>query len=272
MIKAGVIGYPLSHTLSPQIHNYWLQQNNIDGEYLAHEIHPDDLKTKLFALRDAGYRGVNVTLPHKENITKFCTTLTRDAAIIGAVNTVIFHDNGEIEGHNNDAYGFITHARQTVPNLNINRAMVLGAGGAARAILFALKQAGAHEIFITNRSLERAENLAEEFGARVVEWHDKDNYVGHVDFLVNTTSCGMAGQPPLDISLNGASPNLIVYDIVYKPLMTNLLRTALDKNLQIITGLGMLLHQAAPAFQSFYGRNVVVDSALETMILNGLQS
>ncbi len=271
MIKAGVIGYPLSHTLSPKIHNFWLKQHHIDGEYLAHGIHPDDLKTKLFALRDAGYRGVNVTLPHKETIMEFCTTRTRDAVTIGAVNTVIFHDNGEIEGHNNDAYGFITHARQTVPDLNINRAMVLGAGGAARAILFALKQAGVQEIFITNRSLDRAENLADECGARVVEWHDKDNYVGHVDFLVNTTSCGMVGQPSLDISLNGASPELIVYDIVYKPLMTDLLRAAQGKNLRIITGLGMLLHQAAPAFQSFYGRAVVVNDELETMILNGLQ-
>ena len=272
MIKAGVIGYPLSHTLSPKIHGYWLAQHHIDGEYNAVEIHPDDLKVKLFALRDAGYRGVNVTLPHKEIIKTFCTTLTRDAEKIGAVNTVIFHENGEIEGRNNDAYGFITHARQTIPELNIKRAMVLGAGGAARAILFSLKQAGASEIYLTNRTLDRAENLADEFDVRVVEWDQKENYLDKIDFLVNTTSCGMAGQPSLDISLDKSSPDLIVYDIVYKPLLTNLLKAAQDKNLRIITGLGMLLHQAAPAFQSFYGRNVVVDDMLQAMIMDHITS
>lgn len=267
-IKAGVIGYPLSHTLSPVIHGHWLSAYGIDGAYDAIEIHPDDLKSRIMEIRANGYRGINVTLPHKETIKNLCTTLTRDAEMIGAVNTVIFHENGEIEGRNNDAYGFITHARHTVPDLNIKRAMVLGAGGAARAILFALKQARAQDILITNRTIDRAENLAEEFDARVVEWNDKENYLDQIDFLVNTTSCGMVGQPKLDITLQNAASNLIVYDIVYKPLLTDLLKDAQARNLRIITGLGMLLHQAAPAFQSFYGHDATVDHALETLVMD----
>ncbi len=270
MIKAGVIGHPLSHTLSPKIHQYWFNQQNIDGEYHAIAISPDDLKNQFYRLREDGYRGLNVTLPHKEIVASLCTSLSKDAQIIGAVNAVIFHPSGEIEGHNHDAYGFITHARQTVPNLNIQHAMVMGAGGAARAVIFALRQFGVSDIIITNRSLDRAEQLAEEFNARVVEWDQKDSYIHSIDFLINTTSCGMMGQPPLDISLQSATSELIVYDIVYKPLITPLLSQAQNQNLRIITGLGMLLHQAAPAFRQFFGREVQVDHALEQMILHEL--
>jgi shikimate dehydrogenase len=267
MLKAGVIGYPLHHTLSPTIHNYWLTQYNLVGQYDAIQIEPEQIKEKLFALRDQGYQGVNVTLPFKEIVKDFCTTLTRDAEIIGAVNTIIFHQSSEIEGRNNDAYGFITHAQNIIPDLDLSRVMILGAGGAARAIIYALKTAGASDIILTNRTIERAENLAEEFDIRVAEWHEKENYLSDVTLLVNTTSCGMIGQPALDIDIESINPQSVIYDIVYKPLMTDLLKAAHVKNLRIITGLGMLLHQAVPAFESFFGRKVVVTKELETMIL-----
>jgi shikimate dehydrogenase len=267
MLKAGVIGYPLSHTLSPIIHNYWLSHHNLAGQYDVIQIEPDQVQKKLLALKDQGYRGVNVTLPFKEIVKNFCTTLTKDAEIIGAVNTIIFHESGEIEGRNNDAYGFIAQAHNTIWNLDLSRVMILGAGGAARAIIYALKKAGANDIILTNRTLERAEILVDEFDIRVMEWHEKENNLSSTTLLVNTTSCGMVGQPELDIDIHNINPQSIVYDIVYKPLMTTLLKSAHAKNLRIITGLGMLLHQAAPAFESFFGKKVTVTKELEDIIL-----
>lgn len=266
--KAAVIGFPLLHTLSPKLHGYWLNKYNISGEYHAVPVDPARLRDDVFKLRDAGYVGFNVTIPHKETIMNLCDDISVEAQKIGAVNTVLFHPSGRIEGRNTDAFGFITHARKAIDGLDVTRPMVLGAGGAARAILYALKQAGAQEILIVNRTIDRARALASEFDARVVDWSEKDDYLNDRSFLINTTSCGMVGQAALDIDISKLAANAVVYDIVYKPLMTDLLRAAQSRNLRIITGLGMLMYQAVPAFELFFGVQPVVDDSLQNYLLS----
>lgn len=267
MKQAAVIGYPLAQTLSPRLHGRWLSDLGIDGVYSAIPVAPESLEKILYDLKNQGFAGINVTIPHKETVIKFCDSISRDAQKIGAVNTILFHSSGVVEGHNHDAYGFITHAQKTIPDLDLSCVLILGAGGAARAIVYALKKAGARDIYISNRNLERAESLAEEFSVRVIEWDDKESILPRVTLLVNATPCGMIGQPALDIDIKGLNHTAVVYDIVYKPLMTDLLCAAKAQNIRIITGLGMLIHQAAPAFQSFFGRTPIIDDDLESFLL-----
>ena len=255
MKRAGVIGHPIAHSKSPLIHSYWLEKYKIEGEYKAYDIAPDLLRDEVMKLRDAGLSGFNVTLPHKQAVAEICTTLNDEAQKIGAVNTVVFYPNGVIEGRNTDAYGFITNAKETHPEYEYKNkiAFVLGAGGAARAILYALKREGMSEIRISNRTIENAEALAEEFGAVVYDWDDKKAALKDASFVVNTTSLGMSGKPDLKIDLSNLSLDALVYDIVYAPLMTDLLVQAQGKGCKIVTGIGMLLHQARPAFNAFFG-------------------
>lgn len=257
-IKAGVIGHPISHSRSPFIHGYWLEKYGIAGEYKAYDIAPDVLRSEALRLRDAGLAGFNVTLPHKQSIMDICTTLNDEAQRIGAVNTVVFHPSGEIEGRNTDAFGFAENARETHPDFFAPGAAplvatVIGAGGAARAILYALKKLGCAEIRLTNRTLDTAEALADEFPARVYEWDQRHDALQGANFLINTTSLGMSGQPELELDLSGFSAQGLVYDIVYVPLMTRLLTAAQAKGCKIVTGIGMLLHQARPGFQAWFG-------------------
>lgn len=257
-IRAGVIGHPIAHSRSPRIHGYWLKKYQIDGEYKAYDVHPGSLRDELMHLRDAGFAGCNVTLPHKQAVMEYCTTLNDEAQKIGAVNTVVFYPSGEIEGRNTDAFGFMQNARDSQPeffnkNAGNLRATVIGAGGAARAILFALKRAGVSDLRLTNRTLATAETLGDEFAARVYEWDDAASLDG-VNILVNTTSLGMSGQPPLEISLENFPDDGLVYDIVYAPLQTPLLQAAAAKGCVTVTGIGMLLHQARPGFQAWFGR------------------
>lgn len=269
MIRAGVIGHPIGHSRSPLIHRHWLDTYQIPGAYEAYDIEPEHLRDETLRLRDAGLKGFNVTLPHKQAVMEICTTLTADAQRIGAVNTVVFYPSGEIEGRNTDAYGFMENAREAQPHFDwrAGPATVLGAGGAARAILFALRAAGVPEIRLTNRTLESAETLAEEFGCRVYEWEDKSSALEGAASLINTTSLGMKGQPALEIDLEELEPGALVYDIVYAPLMTPLLLQAQEKGAKTVTGIGMLLHQARPAFQAWFGTLPEVDDALRAKVL-----
>ncbi len=268
ILKAGVIGYPLGVTLSPKLHQYWLEQYKINGEYLAYPIEPQNLRDEIFKLRDHGFVGLNVTLPYKESIMNFCDSITKEAEIIGAVNRIQFHKNGIIEGHNHDAYGFITHGFETHSDLNISNVLVIGAGGAARAIIYALQQKGANNIFIVNRNFERAEILAEEFKINHIEWHAIEQTLSKISLLVNSSAGGMDGKDPLGISIQSLPDHACIYDIVYQPLMTNLLTEGHAKNLKIITGLGMLIHQAVPSFQAFYGVKPQVNKALEDYLVS----
>lgn len=269
MKSAGVIGHPIAHSKSPLIHTHWLDKYNIKGEYKAYDISCESLRDEVLKLRDAGLSGFNVTLPHKQAMADICTTLNDEAQKIGAVNTVVFYPNGVIEGRNTDAYGFITNAKEAHPDYNYKDqiAVVLGAGGAARAILYALKREGLAEIRISNRTIGNAEELAEEFGAVVYDWDEKEAALKNASFVVNTTSLGMTGKPELKIDLEDLLSDALVYDIVYAPLMTNLLKDAQSKGCRIVTGIGMLLHQARPAFNAFFGTLPEVTAELREKVL-----
>lgn len=268
-IKAGVIGHPIAQSKSPLIHGYWLERYGIDGEYLRYDIAPDNLRDEVMRLRDTGLAGFNVTMPHKQAIMEICTTLNNEATRIGAVNTVVFYPNGEIEGRNTDAYGFLENAKESQPGFNWKSgpSLVLGAGGAARAILFALKRDGVTDIRIANRTINRAEELAEEFGATVYDWDEKEKALTGAASLINTTSLGMTGKDKLDIDLSDLQADALVYDIVYVPLMTDLLLRAKENNLRTVTGIGMLLHQARPGFEAWFGKKPEVTDELRERIL-----
>lgn len=268
MIKAAVIGHPISHSLSPLIHGYWFKQHGINGDYQAIDIAPEDLARRVHELRDAGYAGFNVTVPHKQAIMDCCDVLDDTARAIGAVNTVVIRD-GKIEGRNTDAFGYIGNLKQTLPTFNFKRgpALVLGAGGAARAVIYGLLAEGGPEILLANRTRENAEALARDFkNVRVVEWNDRVAACENINLLTNTTVLGMKGQTMLDMSLSGLPHHAVVYDIVYKPLHTQLLRDAQTHGLSIVTGIGMLLHQARPAFAAWTGIMPDVTNELTSMI------
>lgn len=272
--KAAVIGYPVDHSLSPLIHNTWIAQYGIDANYRAINVLPQNLQQWVESLAQTGFAGFNVTLPHKVDIMNLCDTVDDRARRIGAVNTVTLDGAGRLHGTNTDAFGFIQNLREECPVWAPENgpAMILGAGGAARAAVYALLESGVDQIVICNRNADRAAALAQDaraFVARDVsiqtlDWHDRSKGVFAAALLVNTTSLGMNGQPPLDIDLSHAS--CVVYDIVYRPLMTPLLRSATERGLPIITGLGMLLHQARPAFESWFGVLPDVDPDLKKQI------
>ena len=267
MIKAAVIGHPISHSLSPLIHGHWFKQHGIEGVYQAIDIAPENLKAHIKSLLNEGYAGLNVTVPHKQAVMALCDTLDETARAIGAVNTLIFKD-GKIEGRNNDAFGFISNIRQTIPDFDFNvPVLVLGAGGAARAATYGLLQEGVPEIRLANRTRENAEILARDFACvTVIDWNNRADACADAGLLVNTTVLGMKGQAALEMDLTKLPDHAAVYDIVYKPLMTNLLQDAASRGLSVITGIGMLLHQARPAFAAWTGVLPVVTKDLEQLI------
>lgn len=274
--KTGLIGHPVSHSLSPLIHTHWLHKYRIDGSYTAIDSAPDDLAARVRALADEGYVGFNVTLPHKEEISFLCDGLDDTAQAVGAVNTVTIDENGRLYGHNTDVDGFINHLKSSVPDFDLSgkHAVVLGAGGAARAVLYALLREDFEWITLINRTRERAVAVANDLDddgrVLIVDWEKRGGALADTDLLVNTTSLGMTGQAPLDMDVGGLSPNAVVYDIVYRPLMTPLLQQAKMRGNTIVTGLGMLLHQARPAFDAWYGVMPHVDDELESIVMERL--
>lgn len=270
MRKAGVIGHPISHSKSPFIHGHWLSKYGIDGEYKTYDIAPENLEAGIRELVALGLSGFNVTLPHKQKIIPFCKTLSDEARAIGAVNTVTIDANGDLHGHNTDAFGFAENLNQNIPNFEwaSSRVLVIGAGGAARAIVYALSKNDVASITITNRTLESAEELAKIYGANVVDWSKRHSAVEGIDLIINTTSLGMKGQANLDIDLSALNQNAVVYDIVYVPLMTPLLQQAQSVGAKVVTGIGMLLHQARPGFEQWFGKYPDVTVELEKTILD----
>ena len=269
MIKAGVIGHPIAHSKSPLIHGYWLKKFGIDGEYMAYDVPPDNLVAGVNRLVQAGLRGFNVTLPHKQTIMDLCSDISEDAQKIGAVNTVVIDDHGQLHGRNTDAFGFIQNLDETIPDFDwSNReTVVIGAGGAARAVLYALSIKGVQDITLTNRTQESANFLASGYGAKVTAWDQRQKAIQGSDLIINTTSLGMKGQPPLEIDLSGITDQAVVYDIVYAPLYTPLLCAARDQGAQFVTGIGMLLHQARPAFAAWFSQYPEVTPELEKLVL-----
>lgn len=269
MIKACVIGWPISHSRSPLIHGYWLKQHGIDGSYTRQPVEPAALADFLHGLGKAGYAGCNVTLPHKEATFSRVTRADEATERLGAVNTVYLRE-GRLFGTNTDGEGFINSLSQSVPGLSLadTRVVVLGAGGASLAVVNAILEQGVAEIAVANRTIEKAEDLRRRFGSRVVpiSWDTAGDHLGDCSLLVNTTSLGMKGQPELQLDLTRLAPGAVVTDIVYTPLRTALLAEAAARGNRVVEGLGMLLHQAVRGFSLWFGVTPNVTSDLHDLV------
>ena len=269
--RAGVIGNPISHSLSPKLHTYWLNRYGLEGEYTALKVTEDELEKMLRALPGQGFIGANVTLPHKVSVMQFADKVTDRATLIGAANTLIFKEDGRIFADNTDGYGFMANLRQGAPDWDpkAGPAAIFGAGGAARAVIVALADAGVPEIIISNRTRPKAEALRADFGARVrvVDWVQADQALEGANTVINTTSLGMTGAQELKVSLDNLSPDATVTDIVYTPLRTSFLDAAAQKGCTTVDGLGMLLHQGVPGFERWFGQRPDVDDATRSAIL-----
>ncbi len=282
--RVGVIGYPIHHSRSPLIHNYWLSQHHIPGRYDALEISPDQLGNFLSRLPEAGFCGVNLTIPHKETALSFLDHLEDDCHHVRAVNTVVVTRDQSLVGLNTDVFGFTENLRQFVPDcldfsgkFSSRRALILGAGGVSRACLVALCRAGYEHIMIANRTIERAQSLILEFSnlkstLSVLEWQHRSEAMQSVDLLVNATSLGMIGSPALDIELDLLPDHAVVYDLVYAPLHTALLKQARRRGLSVVDGLGMLIHQARPAFSRWFGVFPDATEELRSLLVQDLET
>lgn len=266
---AGLMGWPVRHSRSPQLHGYWLAEHGIDGAYVPLPVEPTRLETALRALPALGFIGVNITVPHKASALSLVDRVNPVARRAGAVNTVVVQPDGTLEGRNTDAFGFLAALEQDAPQWQADRpAVVLGAGGSARAVIVALIDAGLTEIRVINRTRAKAEAL-QELGpsVRVIEWDKRSVALDGAGLVVNTTILGMAGQPALELDLRALPGDAVVNDIVYSPLETPLLSTARGRGNPVVDGLGMLLHQARPAFHAFFGLDPTVTPALRTYVL-----
>ncbi len=267
---AGVMGWPVAHSLSPRLHGFWLERYGIDGAYLPLAIAPDHFAPALRILSQLGFAGVNVTLPHKETAFDAVDETSPAARRIGAVNTVIRRGDGSLFGDNTDGFGFIENLRSSAPGWRADAgpAVVLGAGGAARAVVAALMDAGAPSVRLINRTHDRAEALAAAIDGNVsvVAWTDRNEALDEVALLVNTTSLGMIGKPALDVDLERLPADAVVNDLVYVPLSTPLLAAAAARGNRAVDGLGMLLHQARPGFAAWFGVEPAVDAELRAFV------
>lgn len=272
--RAGVMGWPIGHSLSPHLHGFWLQTMDLPGSYEALPVKPEELETALHSLKDNGFRGVNLTIPHKVAACAIVDEIDAAAKRIGAINLVTVDEHGKLAGRNTDAYGFAQNLLSSGFVPSGGTAFVLGAGGACRAVIVALADMGFSEIRLANRTSERAEALALELTTDkckilVVNGDDAPHRLEGVELLVNSTSLGMTGQPGLGFVLDALPQNACVTDIVYSPLETDLLMRAKNRGHRTIDGLGMLLHQARPAFEAFFGKDPEVTEELRQYVLDG---
>ena len=267
---AGVMGWPVLHSRSPRLHNHWMAQYGVPGVYVPLEIRPGAVEKALRALPALNFSGCNVTLPHKEEIARVVDRIDEAARKIGAANCVVVQPDGTLSAFNYDAYGFMAALHEGAPGWRAagGPAVVIGAGGGARAVIFGLIEAGATEIRVVNRTLERAQALIDDFGAIVSAhtWEERNAALEGAALLVNTTSNGMIGQPPLDLSLDALPRTALVNDIVYVPLETQLLADARARGNPVVDGLGMLIHQARPAFRDWFGIMPEVTPAVRRMM------
>ena len=264
----GVIGWPVSHSLSPRLHGHWLKEYGVDGSYVALPVEREAFSTALNTLRNEGYRGVSVTIPHKESAFAVAHRVDAAAKAAGAVNQLVFSDDGTIEGLNTDAAGLAASLREARVSPAGKPAILLGAGGAARAAVLALAELGAGEIRILNRDKHRADVLVSSLSSSCdvdlvpMVLSDWRKVAGDTTLVVNATSAGMKDTPSLDVALEALPKTAAVCDIVYNPLETGLLKRARALHLETVDGLGMLMHQAVPAFKAFFGVEPEVTSAL----------
>ncbi|MBL4768440.1 MAG: shikimate dehydrogenase [Rhodobacteraceae bacterium] len=268
---AGVIGSPVAHSKSPQLHRHWLNTHGILGHYIPMDVSRNNLEQVIRTLPHMGFVGVNVTIPHKEAVMELADQVTDRAILIGAANTLIFRADGKIHADNTDGYGFIENLRNGISDWEpkAGPAVVLGAGGSSRAVIASLLDAGVEEILITNRTRVRADKLREDFGHRltVVDWVQAGNVIEDAALVVNTTPLGMIGMPEMRVPLDGLRPETVVTDLVYAPLKTRLLKTAAEAGCRTVDGLGMLLYQAVPGFERWFGPRPEVDVATRAAAL-----
>jgi shikimate dehydrogenase len=273
---AGVMGWPVAHSLSPRLHGFWLDHHGVDGAYIPIPVSPDDIDTVIKTLPMLGFRGANVTVPHKIAAFNAADQLSPAAQAIGAVNTLVCREDGSIFGDNTDGYGFIANLKAGAPtwNASASPALVLGAGGAARAVVWSLLDAGVPKVTLTNRTQEKAEIIANDMSGdvTVIPWKEREDAVQGAGLIVNTTTLGMTGKPALELNITNAAATPVVTDIVYVPLQTPLLRDAAAVGCQVVDGLGMLLHQAVPGFEAWFGVRPDVTSALRDHVLAGLKT
>lgn len=274
---AGVMGWPVHHSRSPRLHGYWLDHHGIDGVYMPLAVAPEKLEQALRSLPMLGFQGANLTIPHKEAALAIVDETTERARCIGAVNTVVVGEDGRLIGDNTDGFGFIANlnANEKAWRASAGPAVILGAGGAARAVTVASIEEGTTEVRLLNRTLERAERLANEllamegsFKIVVVPWEERHGALDGANLLVNTTSLGMEGQPPLSVDLGDLPKTALVTDIVYAPLETELLAAARARDNAVVDGLGMLLHQGRPGFSAWFGVDPVVTDELRQVVLS----
>ncbi len=267
---AGVFGWPVGHSRSPKLHGFWIEQHRIDGAYVPLSVRPEDFAEVLRALPRMGFAGANVTIPHKQTALALADHVEPLARRIGAVNTLVVRQDGSIEGRNTDAFGFLENLRHAVPDFTAaaGPAAVIGAGGAARAVAAALLDDGAPVVRLINRTRSRAVEVAEALGGpiEVVNWQERTEALAGAALLVNTTSLGMSGQPPLDLALDALPRKALVTDIVYVPLETPLLFQARHRGHRTVDGLGMLLHQARPGFLAWFGVMPAVTDELRRFV------
>jgi shikimate dehydrogenase len=271
--RACVIGHPVAHSRSPMIHRHWLNEHGIDGDYVQEDVLPEKLASFLATLAERGYAGANITVPHKAAAFQVLQEADDVAHALKVTNTV-WHAGGTLYGTNTDVYGFLAHLDESAPDWKIQaeQSVVIGAGGAARAVVYGLLERGVSRVVVVNRTPARSEALATEFNGNVTvaDFDSLPAWLKDADLLVNTTSLGMTGQPPLDIDLSHLNRTATVYDIVYVPLETPLLAQARERGLRTVDGLGMLLHQAVPAFERFFGMRPSVTPALRAAVLADL--
>lgn len=268
------MGWPVSHSRSPLIHNHWIKQYQLNGGYGRFAVDPSKLEAAIRGLSALGLAGCNITLPHKVAAMQHVDWVSPLAQQVGAINTIVVQADGTLHGHNNDGFGYIASIQEHHPEWQAlgKTAVMFGAGGAARAILVALLNAGVAHIRLINRTREKAEALVQEFGARIhaVDWTERHQALANADLLVNTTSQGMQGYEALDIHLNDLPQYALVSDIVYTPLETPLLAQARERGNPTINGLGMLIHQARPAFEAWFGVMPSVSPSLYQTITSSL--
>lgn len=273
-VLAGLMGWPVSHSRSPDIHNHWIAQHGLRGSYVLLPVAPDKLAQALRALPVLGFAGCNLTIPHKVAAMALVDHVDPVARRVGAINTVVVQPDGSLAGRNTDAYGFLESLLAEAPDWRPQDGpvTVIGAGGAARAVIVALADRGVREIRVCNRSPDKAQALARELGGPVVAvaWAQRHDALAGVALLVNTTSQGMGELPPLDLSLDQLPAQALVSDLVYVPLRTPLLTAAQARGHRTVGGLGMLLHQARPAFESWFGVMPQVTPALRALVEQSL--
>ncbi len=269
-LKSAVIGWPVSHSLSPKLHGHWIKKYGIDATYERIACKPEDLRNRLETLASDGFAGCNLTIPHKESALGIVDEKDDNARHVGAINTIVIRD-GKLVGSSTDGYGFYENLKEHgyAPDASCH-ALVIGIGGAARAICVRLLDAGA-TVTIANRTRAKADALVEELGGTIqaVAWDECEAAMSDVNLLVNATPLGMVDQPALEFSLGALPTTATVTDIVYTPLETDLLKSAKKRGNPVVDGLGMLLHQAVPGFEAWFGVRPEVDDTLRRLLLNG---